>query len=346
MKRILNVCFALVGMLTIFSFCFIQKKESAINKTVRFGFYNVENLFDTLDNPNKIDEEFTVKGQNCWNSKRFQKKIDQLAKVIKGTEYPAVMGISEVESAAVMKDFIANTSLAKEGYDFIHYESEDLRGIDCALMYKKEVFKPKKKDYIRMDFPDHIEPGYTSRDILHVYGLLHKVPVHVFINHWPSRYGGLEKSQPKRVFVAQHLRDAVDKILKNDPDANIVIMGDMNDEPDNISVSKTLNANTLKPPYKESNLYNMSSKLDAEGKGSYNYRGNWNMLDQVIVSGNMLQKNTSLQANTFQVFREDWMMYKDKKFGPKPNRTYGGPNYYGGFSDHLPVYLEAVVSSK
>jgi len=321
-----------------------NKASESIPQEVRIAFYNIENFFDTLDNPQKEDDVFTPTGENEWTTERWQNKANHIAQVIDSMDYPAIIGISEVETAQVMKDFIAQTSLSKEGYDFIHYESEDRRGIDCALLYKKAFFKVLKKDYIRMDFPDSIEPGYTSRDILHVQGKLLDEPVHLFINHWPSRYGGVEASEPKRLFVAQHLRDKVDEIVKKEKNPNIIIMGDMNDETDNKSLVDVLNAKAVGNNIDNESLYNCSAAMDRAGLGSYNYRGSWNMIDQIIVTGNLLNQHSDIQCQKLTIFKRDFMLYFDKKLKMKrPSRTYGGPRHFGGYSDHLPIFMDVEV---
>ena len=231
--------------------------------------------------------------------------------------------------------------MKKQNYSFEYFESPDIRGIDVALLYKKSDFKVIRSHGIPINIPDEIEKDYTTRNILYVKGEYKKNHVlHIFVNHWPSRRGGLEASEPKRVYVARQLRSRVDSLLRINDQTNILIMGDFNDEPDNKSVAKILNA---KPSYNEKDvagLVNLASPLDEQKEGSYNFRGNWNMLDQIIVSSSLANPNNSFTVTPQQVFKADWMMFTDKKYGSRPNRTYGGPNYYGGYSDHLPVFIE------
>ncbi len=339
----LHALFFLLISITVFQSCGGPDKSTKIDltKNYKIGFYNVENLFDTLNNPDKFDDDFTPTGKLEWNTDRYNKKLASLDKVIAGMAYPTLLGICEIENEAVLKDLAANTGMSKHDYGIVHYESPDKRGIDCALMYQKKYFKVESSNNIRVDFPADIAEGYTSRDIIYVKGkLLNTHTLHVFVNHWPSRRGGLEKSEPKRILVAQHLRDAVDKIFAKDPNANIVILGDMNDEPDNNSVKKTLNAGMVMDDIQPSMLYNCMAKMDQQNLGTYNYRGNWNMLDHIITSSNLLKSSSKIQVQKPTIFSEEWMMYKNPKYGATPNRTYGGPNYYGGYSDHLPVYVE------
>lgn len=316
------------------------KKEGAY----RIAFYNVENLFDLEDAPDKADEEFTPTGKKEWTADRYQKKLDNLAKVFQEMGYPPIIGVCEVENAKVLEDLINKTSLKDYGYKYAHQESPDFRGIDVGMLYMSSLFSVEATNITRIDFPKEIVEDYTTRDILHVKGTFRgKEKMHFFINHWPSRRGGLEASEPKRVYVATQLRKETMKIFKEDPKANIIITGDFNDEPDNNSLLYTLNAKPTSEKITASALYNCSSTLDKLGKGTYNYKGNWNMLDQFIVSSALLDGSCSLSATDAAIFSEEWLNYNDKKYGPTPSRTYGGPNYYGGFSDHYPVYLDLRV---
>ena len=333
--------FLIVG--TLFFWNCKSNKLPTYNNTYRIGFYNVENLFDTLDHPIMPDEEFTPDSKKKWNTERYNKKLNDLAKVIGGMEFPAILGVCEVENEAVLKDLTTNTSLNKYQYGIVHKESPDYRGIDNALIYQKKLFKVTQSDVITINFPKSVigEDKYTTRDILHVTGEFNNVgTIHLFVNHFPSRYGGREQSEPKRVYVAQQLKKKVDELFAKNSAVNIFIMGDMNDETDNNSIAKTLNALPALQKSKTPTLVNCAAKLDKEGKGTYNFRGNWNMLDQIIVSSPLLSPKSKIGIGTFVIHQEEWMMYENKKYGLTPSRTYGGPNYYGGISDHLPVYIE------
>ncbi len=310
----------------------------------RIGFYNVENLFDLEDHPNFIDEDFTPLGRQKWTEQRYQKKLARIDTVIAALGYPDIMGLCEVENDKVLHDLVRKNGMMERTYDFVQRDSPDKRGIDVALLYNNTICRLLDTHFIRIDFPIEIvpdEPDYTSREILHARLLFMKRDtLDVFVNHWPSRYGGVEKSQPKRLHVAKYARAAVDKILHIRPDAKIILMGDFNDEPDNISVQEVLGARMPNGPARLGNLYNLMALMDASGQGTYNYRGNWNMLDQIIVSGSLLAEEGMLRISKAEVFLQAWMMFKHDRFGYSPSRTYGGPNYYGGYSDHLPVRAE------
>jgi len=314
-----------------------QKSEKS--SSARIAFYNVENLFDTIDQVTHADEAFTPNGKQVWTEERYAVKLQKLAKVIEAMEFPAMMGLCEVENAAVVKDLVSQAQFGTREYGVIHEESPDFRGIDVAFIYNKKDFKPLKTNTIRIDFPAEIVEDYTTRDILVVEGKYRGERIHFFINHWPSRRGGLKESEPKRSYVAQQLRAKVDSIFMENANANIVIMGDFNDETDNRSIAEVLEVRAQEEPILVAHLYNCFSKLDEAKLGSYNFRGNFNMLDQIIVS-NALVKSKKMFVSNPTIFKKDWMIFKHEKFGETPNRTYGGPNYYGGISDHFPVYVD------
>lgn len=322
----------------VFLFSCKQEKE-----TMTIAFYNVENLFDTIDDPNKKDEEFTPEGRKKWDQKRYEKKLNDLAKVlssIDSVKLPAIIGLCEIENRKVVEDLIQTGKLAKAKYKVAHIESPDVRGIDVALAYQNKQFKFVSQEAIPINFED--APDYKTRDILHVSGRLKGEDTHIFVNHWPSRIGGLEQSEPRRTFVASVLKNKVDEIIAENPSANIIIMGDMNDEPDNKSLLETLSA---KLPGSNSGLANLMFPLDQQNKGTYNYRNTWNMLDNLVVSKSMLdEKGLDVVGKEGHIFRKEWMEFKNSKGEIYPNRTYGGPNYYGGISDHFPVYFQLQVN--
>ncbi len=308
------------------------------------AFYNVENLFDTINDPNKIDEQFLPESDHKWNSERYNKKLNDLGRVISSiniNELPEIVGLCEIENKTVLTDLVNNKFLLKGNYAIAHEESPDKRGIDVALLYNKNEFHylNHKTYQIHYDF----EPEITTRDILYVSGKLNNgEKLHVFVNHWSSRRGGQEKSEPKRLYAAKVLRLKVDSILKTDKEAKIVIVGDFNDESTNKSLHKVLNATNNQRTTDYLELYNLMFDKSVNGLGTYNFRGNWNMLDNIIVSQNLLKNNKGYMISTDggQIFKKRWMMYDNVKTGQMtPARTYGGPNYYGGISDHFPVYL-------
>ena len=306
-----------------------------------FGFYNVENLFDTIDSKYTIDEQFLPSAEKKWNTKKYFEKLSNLAKVISALDkdFPVFLGLSEIENKGVILDLISNTNLNEGGYDVVHFESPDKRGIDLGFMYRTDYFNVLKKEKIEVAIFD--QPDFSTRDILYVKGeLANNDTVHVFLNHWSSRREGAEKSEYKRVRAATILRQRVDLILEENSNAKIIIMGDFNDYPTNKSVLETLRAKG-KPSFVNGDLFNMAYKLEIEKKGTYNYKGDWGMLDQMIISKGLYSPKSGMkvQYDKCLILEEEWMMFTDPKYkDKKPSRSYGGPNYYGGYSDHLPIY--------
>jgi predicted extracellular nuclease len=308
------------------------------------GFYNTENLFDTSDDPGKIDESFLPEGEYKWTKDRYEKKLDDIAQVVLGMGLPVLLGLCEVENQHVLEDLAANRALAPANYGIAHFESPDVRGIDVALLYDQHVFELEDARALRINFPKEMDKDgeeYLTRDILRVQGRLQEKPVYVFINHWPSRRGGQEASEPRRVFVAQQLRQSVDSILAKTPKANIIIMGDFNDEPNNKSISETLAAQSAKEG--KGGLFNLMLPLQQQGLGTYNYNGTWNMLDQIIVSKSLAEGTDGLKVTRPDISKQPWMVFEHDKKGEIPNRTYGGDRYYGGVSDHFPVKAKISV---
>lgn len=307
---------------------------------VTVAFYNVENLFDTIQGANPRDNDFIPTSKKQWNSKRYQKKINDIGKVLSSinkADLPEIIGLCEVENQSVLKDLV-NSPLLKDGkYQIAHIESPDYRGIDVAMIYRPAEFEFISQEAIAVTFPDN--PRYTTRDILYVKGKLDGEVYHLFVNHWPSRRGGMEKSEPKRVQAASVLKNKLDEIREKDGDARIIIMGDMNDEPSNKSLSETLKA--AETPNK-TGLFNMMYDNHNAKTGSYNFRGNWNMIDNMVVSDNLLSDGKLKTTITDgHIFHERFMEYYNKKRKTmSPSRTFGGNNYYGGISDHFPIYFE------
>jgi predicted extracellular nuclease len=334
LKQISIIAFAFLLLVS----CSNGKYKKKRNLTV--AFYNVENLFDTVDDPHKNDNEFLPGSKKKWTETRYTKKLEDLAKVLSSinkNELPEIVGLCEVENKKVLTDLVNTKYLSEGNYKIVHYESPDFRGIDCALIYRPDEFKVLKSFAVKVQFKD--KPGYSTRDILYVKGKTkNRETLHIFVNHWPSRIGGVEKSEPRRVAVATILKSKIDSVLAESPKANIIVLGDMNDEPSNSSLAQVLGAQ--KPGTQNSRLINLMYPVHENKMGSYNYRGNWNMLDNIVVSESLLDnKGFRCTPEKGFVFHKEWMEYKNRKGEISPNRTYGGPNYYGGISDHFPVYF-------
>ncbi|MCF0160807.1 MAG: endonuclease [Bacteroidaceae bacterium] len=296
--------------------------------------YNVENLFDVKHDSLKNDYEFLPTSKLNWTKRRYWDKLDKIAKVIAAVgegQLPELVGLCEVENDTCLYDLTRRSSLRRAGYRYVMTNSGDERGIDVALLYLPARFKVIEVERINVK-PEVIKKKPT-RDILHVTGLLQsKDTLDVYVCHMPSRNGGKEKSQAFRIHTNKKLRESVDAMLQRRKVPRILIMGDFNDYPKDKSLSVILDARKWDRRQTDKNaLYNLCYDVKP---GSYRYQGYWNTLDQIIVNGRLLPA-------TAQVFMAKWLLTKDKTHGgEKPFRTYQGPLYLGGYSDHLPVYAD------
>ncbi|MDR1783365.1 MAG: endonuclease [Dysgonamonadaceae bacterium] len=312
----------------------------------RVMFYNVENFFDTEDNPLKDDDEFLPEGSRRWTYGRYQNKRNNLAKAISSVgewAYPALVGMCEVENEKVVADLAKNSPLKKADYRYVVTNSPDTRGINVALLYQRDKFKYLKHTAHRVVFPN--KKKKFTRDILHVTGIVaSRDTVDVFVCHFPSRRGGETESEPDRIYVASLLRSKCDSLWKIRRTANIIIMGDFNDEPSNVSISKTLKALPAVADAQPKSLYNLFSRFEKrQNTGSYKFQGQWNMLDQIIVSGNLIKGNARFRALPYSatIFTAAFLRKEDKTNGGfRPLKTYNGYRHEGGFSDHFPVYVD------
>lgn len=321
--------------------------DQVVEDTIKVGFYNVENLFDTSNDPeNPGDDEFTPDGELKWTLARYKTKLSMLTRVVEAMDYPEVLGLAEVENKQVLEDWVSEAAMASHDYQVAHLESNDYRGIDAGLIYRANAFQVLDlEDYI-ISFPD--DPDYRTRDILMVKGVLeYKDTLTIFINHFPSRRGGQERSEPKRIFVATQLRKLIDNTFNQNPDARIIVMGDFNDEPFDQSIADVLGAQKNITDQAQE-LYNPMWKLTDQGIGSYNYRDNWQMLDQIILSGELLDEDEGYKyvTNSADVLKKEWLLQQSGNYKGYPDRTYAGDNYLGGYSDHLPVLLELYLPAE
>jgi len=323
--------------------CFLAWCESGKN-IFRVMCYNVENYFDCVDDSLTRDEEYLPGGVRGWNYNRYVRKQHNIARVIAtvgGWEPPALVGLCEVESRRGLFDLVRGP-LKNLHYRFVHHDSPDTRGVDVALLYLPEMFELLHEQVLRISFKE--APKSTTRDILYVVG---KVPsgdtLHVFVCHFPSRLGGELESADRRKDAALILRNKIDVIQEKNVKANILIMGDFNDYPDNASLLEVLRAGEPEEPYHPACLYNLMFPLHKEGKGTHKHEAEWGALDQIIVSGQLLvhQHGFYTKSTDVNVFNVDFLLEDDLKYlGKKPFRTYSGMKYTGGFSDHLPVYID------
>jgi len=311
----------------------------------RIGFYNLENFFDLEDDSLTRDEEFTPEGANRYTYSRYDKKKNGLARTILalgGWRPVELMGLCEVESRWVLDGLTAFSPLKNAGYEIIHRDSPDRRGIDVSCIYQPDRFEPILYKYYRVKFP--FDPDRTTRDLLYVKG---RIPngdtLHFFVNHWPSRYGGQFVSEPAREHLAQMVRQKVDSLQSRFKNPLIVLTGDFNDEPDDLSLTETLMAKTEPESIAKGDLVNLMFPVKYKF-GTHSYAGEWGVLDQFIVTENLLAGSTTMTGfGKVGIFDAPWLMKKNAAGNDVPNRTYQGPAYKGGFSDHLPIFLDLTM---
>ena len=312
------------------------------------AFYNVENLFDTVDDSLTFDDDRTALGKDKWTEERYFRKIGNIAKVLSeiGREQskkpPLVIGLCEIENRAVLEDLIKDPSLAEYKYGIVHYDSPDERGIDVAFLYRPDSFLVVNTQARKLMIYEEDKRDYT-RDQLVVSGLFHNEEIHFIINHWPSRSGGEAKSSYKREKAAMLNKRIIDSIYQENPQARIIGMGDFNDDPTNKSFKKFLQTKAEIKDLKENELYNPMENMLKNGKGTLAYRDSWNIFDQFYLS-------QSLVARTFEgfqyykagIFNPPYLISQTGQYRGYPMRTYGSSGYEPGYSDHFPVYLHLI----
>jgi predicted extracellular nuclease len=336
--RILFLFFSLVSAFYILS-AGINKNN---DKSISIVFYNVENLFDTIDAPNKIDDEFMPVEPKNWNTDRYNKKINDLASVIAAIDsvnLPVIFGVCEIENDVVLKDLVHTNALKRANYQIIWNDGPDERGIDCAFIYNPKIIKVLEREFIPV--VNDNDSLFITREIVYVKTKIRNEEFHFFVNHWPSRRNGQEVSDNERTLAATILRKKVDSLLVANQKANIVIMGDMNDEPTDKSLFENLKALPANLPIQNNQLVNLMYEEAVQGDGSYKYKDQWDMIDNLIVSGNLINKKKGLKTTVDdgKIFHQPFMEFRNDKGEISPNRTYGR-TYFGGISDHFPVYFK------
>ncbi len=336
-----------IGLLLCFSFFSLlsYSQETHIYSLYTIAFYNVENLFDTIDDPNSFDDEMTPFGSYRWNLKRYEVKIDRIAKVISkigatlSNKPPDIVGLCEVENYGVLVDLINHPAIQNFGYEIIHEDSPDDRGIDVALIYRRSSFNPTSFRSHRLLLFDESNKRDFTRDQLIVGGFIEGEELFFIINHWPSRRGGETRSRPYRKAAARLNRRLIDSVTKVNPSAKIISMGDLNDNPFDSSIKNNL-TDILDTVYRNVSLFNPMESLYKKGLGSLAYRDQWSLFDQILCSRNL--KNSDLRTLGFWkagIFNPSYLLTKKGAFKGYPKRTYAGGTYIAGYSDHFPVYM-------
>lgn len=312
------------------------------NPIFRMSFYNVENLFDTYDDSLSIDEEFLPEGAKFWTEKKYNNKLGRVSKAIVGIggwQNIGLLALAEIENRKVLEDLTLRPELKKQGLKIIHKDSPDRRGIDVAILYDPKQITIKHKEFV--EIKDSSNLSFKTRDMLYIKGsILEREEIHFFACHWPSRYGGQARSEPKRILAATILRAKVDSIQQTNPKAKIIIMGDFNDEWNNNSLKNYLEASQEQNPKNEKQLLNLTSNLPSNF-GSHKYQGEWAYLDQIIVNQGFLNDSTKNTLLNYGLMNLPFLLEEDSKYlGLRPKRTFIGYKYHGGFSDHLPIFLD------
>lgn len=303
--------------------------QCATEKNIRqVGFYNVENLFDTIDGTND-DAEFLPSGKNVWNSARYAEKLNHINQVIDQWENPILIGFCEIENAQVVRDVLRNSSKINQ-FGLVHYESPDERGIDVALVYDSLSITLVESGYLRFKLPT--DESHPTRDILWAKFTSDKDTLIALVNHWPSRSGGQAESETNRIAAATRARVFIDSVLTENPSAKMIFMGDLNDYPSD--KAPMLITEKLNPQI---------TSISGEFGGSYSYKGEWDVLDHMFTSKGMnSKKGFSIIENSGCIHSYDFLL-EEYKGAIVPFRTYAGSKYLGGYSDHFPVSFEISV---
>ncbi|WP_242927165.1 endonuclease/exonuclease/phosphatase family protein [Pontibacter vulgaris] len=309
-------------------------------KLYTIGFYNTEKFFDTEDDPATNDDDFTPEGQMKWDEKRYKTKLKNIKEVIESMGDKggaALLGLSEVENRKVLQDLVNTASIRNKTYSIIHYDSPDERGLDVALLYKPKLFKPVSHKSIKVDLPGK----YKSPDILMVQGELMGTMVTVFVNQWPANNGSERQGDSRRKIAATELRRQINLVQAQDKDAKIIVMGDFDDEPKSANLERVLKATGRPNPYYKDELFNAFYMPYIQGLGSYQDRGNFQMLDQIMVSKSLIEKEgLHYVPGSATIHDPEFSKFMYGKYKDTPRRTYAYTLYLGGYSDHFPVYIK------
>ena len=365
-------CFYLI-LLFLISKSNAQSKAFVIHTV---AFYNFENCFDTINDPNTNDEDWTPAGSQHWDTKKYRQKLENLARVLSeiGTgenpNSPTFIGGAEIENQVVLEDLIKQPKLLDKDYGIIHFDSPDKRGIDVALLYQKKQFQPTSyvniplyvykgeqptNEFAKTDSSENLENEdivqistknhriYT-RDQLLVTGFLNGEEIHIIVNHWPSRAGGEKKSSPFREAAGTLNRKIIDSLQRINPNAKVITMGDLNDSPFNNSVKIGLGAKGKLLDVGRFGIYNPFEEMANKGLGTIAFRDSWDIFDQVMVSGSLLQKNyNSFQYWKAGIYNRPFLIQKSGKYKGYPFRH---SLTEIGFSDHFPVYVYLIKIKK
>lgn len=312
------------------------QNSTLLSDSLQIIFYNVENLFDIYDDPFTADDEFTPSGEMYWTKTKYLRKINHIGQAILALtkfQLPAMIGLCEIENKKTLEDLIQIQLLDQAPFKIIHKNSCDSRGIDVALIYDTTRVKALFYDFMPVQFSN----GDCGRAILYAKVEVMGDSLHLFVNHWPSRYTGAKNTEDKRIEVSQILISKCDSILKTNPEAKLLLMGDFNDEPTDKSIEYLV---SLKHFYSNKNVFLNLMKDDVKAKGTIKYQGRWSIFDQFMVSSNLKINKFGLCVEGVEIANQTFLFEDDDRYlGRRPFRTFNGFKYLGGFSDHLPIKL-------
>jgi len=340
-----------------FLFILIQSShcQTRTYKIRTISFYNVENLFDTINDPNTFDDDFTSKGKYQYTSKVYWKKIENTAKVIsqigfdKTNTSPAIIGLAEIENRTVLNDLVNSKSLKNKQYKILHFDSPDRRGIDVAFLYQEKYFTPLHHEKFEVRLWDEKGSRIYTRDQLLISGLLDNDLIYIIVNHWPSRRGGQIRSSPKREKAAYITQQIIDKIKTEDLHAKIIIMGDFNDDPLDYSLKTGLNSIGNLDNLNKNTLYNPMENMYKKGLNTLGYRDGINLFDQILLSYDCVSLDktyTSFKFYKAGIFNPQYLITQKGRYKGYPFRSFQNNTYCDGYSDHFPVYIYFIKKEK
>jgi predicted extracellular nuclease len=342
MKRIVYIAACFIA-LTCMSFTQREAKHKVV-------FYNLENFFDTINDPNVNDDEFTPQSPKKWNTEKYYKKLANIERVFfdiarLDKDFPIVIGVSEVENRNVLEDIVSTPKLTPARYRIVHFDSPERRGVDVAFLYRPDVFKLQGEKAVRTIIPEL--PDYQTRDILTMWGTVEGEQCFFMVAHWPSRLGGKEVSEFKRIAVGRQMRAIADSVKQVNPNIKIVMMGDFNDDPTDKSIAQGIGAKGKVKELQKGDYYAPYAPMLKAGLGTLGYDDAWNIFDNIVVSENLINtsegelKVEKAAGSKFygNIFKPQYLIQQDGKYKGYPLRTFVNNNFQNGYSDHLPVFI-------
>lgn len=332
-----------IAFLTLIATGYTQKLNY---RASLIGFYNLENLYDTVNNPLVDDEEFLPASERLYNTRIYLDKLERLTTVIAqigidlNPDGLALLGVAEIENDTVLNDLVKHANLKSRGLKIVHYDSPDKRGIDVGLLYNPKYFTPIHSAPHFVQLPGGSKESFLTRDILYVKGILDGDTIHVMVGHWPSRSGGEERSIPARAAAAGVCKKITDSLMAINKNTKVIIMGDLNDDPISPSLTKVLQAKGSTSKLKDGELYNPWYDFYKKGIGTIAYQDSWGLFDQVVISKAWIEKEQAgYHFYRATIFNKEFLVQQTGRYKGYPKRTWDGTTYNYGYSDHFPVYI-------